>query len=86
MTDAMHIIRMCSADVMCHAKRTDQSLAAWRYPRQSSVSLGIHKIDWLASYHLDNNFHMDKYTNAYIHDVHINHIHRDHITYECEEL
>ena len=83
MTDAMHIIRMRNADLMRHATRPRESVAVWRFSLQFSVSLGIHKIDWLASYRMDNRFHRNRPINIQTHDIHIDQIYHDHITYGC---
>ena len=86
LTAAMPIIRMCRADVMRHATGPRKSVAAWRLSLQFSVSLGIHKIDWLASYHTDNRFHRNRPTNIQTRNIHIDRIHHDRIPLDVGEL
>ena len=51
MNDAMHVVRMCSADFMRHAKRLPESLAAWRLSLKLSAKfrqlLHSQRLCWL---------------------------------------
>ena len=78
---AYHPHVQCRLNAPCH--KTVQSVAVWRFLLQSSASLGIYKMDWLASYHMDKCFHRNCPINIETHDIHIDQIHHSHITYGC---
>ena len=75
----------CRLDAPCH-EIFAQSVAAWRLSLQSSASLRIYKMDWLASYHMDKCFHRNCPINTETYDTHIDRIHHDHIPLDAREL